>query len=159
MNRRVLINLVFFMVVFVVMMVWALNNIVTIDAVERPYTIRASSPRPPACGPNAEVTYLGVHYGRVSGVERRTGGVLITMKIDRGKDLPEGAIASIFRKSAIGEPYIDFAPPPDAEEPTGTIRGGDGDPAGADAVPLEFSELLRSASGSWGASTRRRPGA
>ncbi len=146
MSRRVRINLVFFMAVFVVMMVWAINNIVTIDAVERPYTIRGEFAQASGVRANAEVTYLGVHYGRVSGVERRTGGVLITMKIDRGKDLPEGAIASIFRKSAIGEPYVDFTPPPDAEEPTGTIRSGDVIPQERTRVPLEFSELLRSAS-------------
>ncbi len=32
MNRRVLINLIFFNVVFGVMIFWAVNNIVTIDA-------------------------------------------------------------------------------------------------------------------------------
>jgi phospholipid/cholesterol/gamma-HCH transport system substrate-binding protein len=138
-NRRVVINLAFFMGVFAVMLVWALNNIVTIDAVERPYTIQGEFAQASGVRANAEVTYLGVHYGRVSGVERRTGGVLITMKIDRGKDLPEGAIASIFRKSAIGEPYVDFTPPPDAEEPTGTIRGGDVIPQERTRVPLEFS--------------------
>ena len=146
MNRRILINLVFFVGVFVVMMVWALNNIVTLDAVERPYTITGEFAQASGVRSNAEVTYLGVHYGRVSKVERRTGGVLITMKIDRGKDLPADAIASIFRKSAIGEPYIDFTPSPDADVPTGTLEGGDRVPQERTRVPLEFSELLRSAS-------------
>lgn len=145
MNRRILINLVFFAGVFLVMVVWALNNIVTLDAVERPYTIKGEFAQASGVRANAEVTYLGVHYGRVSGVERRMGGVLVTMKIDRGKELPEGAIASIFRKSAIGEPYIDFTPPPDADEPLGTIESGDVIPQERTRVPLEFSELLRSA--------------
>jgi phospholipid/cholesterol/gamma-HCH transport system substrate-binding protein len=110
-NRRVLINLVFFNVVFGVMLLWAVNNLVTLDAVERPYTIYGDFDQAAGVRSDAEVTYLGVNYGRVSGVERREGGVRVTMKIQRDKHIPAGSTARIFRKSAIGEPYIDFAPP------------------------------------------------
>ncbi len=146
MNRRVFINLVFFNLVFGVMLLWAVNNIVTIDAVERPYTITGDFAQAAGVGPDAEVTYLGVHYGRVSKVERRTGGVHISMKIDRNKDIPAGSIARIFRKSAIGEPYVDFAPPEPFDEDAGNIRKGENIPQERTTVPLEFSELLRSAS-------------
>ena len=148
MSRRVLINLVFFNVVFGVMLFWAVNNIVTLDRIERPYTITGDFAQAAGVQANAEVTYLGVHYGRVSSVERRAGGVRITMKIDRGKDIPAG----------LDRPRSSASPPSASPTSTScrrrTLRGGRR-PASSRAttsrserttVPLEFSELLRSAS-------------
>ena len=150
MNRRILINLVVFLAVFVIMLVWAVNNIVTLDLIERPYTIAGRFEQASGVKANAEVAYLGVHYGRVSSVERVPGGVDITMKIDRGELIPKGSIARIFRKSAIGEPYIDFVPPddfdPEVADDDDYLSKGAVIPIADTRVPLEFSELLRSAS-------------
>lgn len=147
MNRRTLINLIFFNGVFALMLFWAANNIITVDRIERPYEISGDFAQASGVKTNAEVTYLGVHYGRVSGVERIPGGVNVTMKIDRGKDIPAGSIARIFRKSAIGEPYIDFQPPEDFDRESGArIEPGERVPIDRTTTPLEFSELLRSAS-------------
>jgi phospholipid/cholesterol/gamma-HCH transport system substrate-binding protein len=145
-SRRTLINLVFFNGVFLVMLVWAAGNLVTIDRLEHPYTITGDFIQASGVRANAEVTYLGVHYGRVSDVARRPEGVRITMKIDKGKDIPSGSIARVFRKSAIGEPYIDFRPPDDFTKGGPRIEPGANVPLSRTTVPLEFSELLRSAS-------------
>lgn len=147
MSRRTLVNLIFFNAVFAVLLVWAAANIVTLDFLERPYEITGDFEQASGVTPDAEVTYLGVNYGRVGEVERTDDGVRITMKIDRGKEIPAGSIARIWRKSAIGEPYIDFVPPEgyDADEP-GRIEPGGHVPVERTTVPLEFSELLRSAS-------------
>jgi phospholipid/cholesterol/gamma-HCH transport system substrate-binding protein len=144
-NRRVAINLGVFAAVFALMLYWAVNNIITIDSLERPYAISGEFAQAAGVRADSEVTYLGVHYGRVSSVERRIGGVRINMKIERGKELPAGAIARIFRKSAIGEPYIDFVPPSGDDTPKGRIHKGEVIPLARTTVPLEFSELLRSA--------------
>jgi phospholipid/cholesterol/gamma-HCH transport system substrate-binding protein len=148
MSRRTLINLIFFNAVFALMLFWAINNIITVDRVERPYTITGDFAQAAGVKANAEVTYLGVHFGRVSGVRRTPGGVSVTMKIDRERDIPAGSIARVFRKSAIGEPYIDFVPPDTyTKDSTERIEPGDNVPLNRTTVPLEFSELLRSASG------------
>jgi phospholipid/cholesterol/gamma-HCH transport system substrate-binding protein len=148
MSRRTLINLIFFNAVFALMLFWAVNNIITVDRVERPYTITGEFAQAAGVKANAEVTYLGVHFGRVSGVQRTPGGVEVTMKIDRQRDIPAGSIARVFRKSAIGEPYIDFVPPESyVKGSTDRIEPGDNVPLERTTVPLEFSELLRSASG------------
>ena len=42
MSRRVAINLVAFLGVFVLMLWWAVNNIITFDFIERPYSITLS---------------------------------------------------------------------------------------------------------------------
>jgi len=147
MSRRTLINLVFFNAVFLAMLVWAAGNIVTVDRLERPYTITGDFEQAAGVRANAEVTYLGVHYGRVTDVDRTGEGVSVTMKIDRGKEIPAASIARIFRKSAIGEPYIDFVPSDeyDEDDPV-ALEAGDNVPLDRTTVPLEFSELLRSAS-------------
>jgi len=151
MSKRTVANLIFFLFVFLVMCLWAVQNIVVIDAINKPYTITGEFKAASGILPNAEVAYLGVHYGRISSVESVTGGVKMTMKIDRDKkDIPKKAIARIFRKSAIGEPYVDFQPPDgfDAKsaQPSDFLRDGDSVPIDQTQNPLEFSELLRSAS-------------
>jgi len=145
-NRRVLINLAFFTFLFLLMVAWAVQSIVSVEQIERPYRLRADFVNAFGVGPNAEVTYRGVPYGAVTSVERRPGGVRINMKVKRDLKLPEGSHAAILRKSAIGEPYIDL------EAPDGFTGGGPYMakdsliPMDRTSVPLEFSELLRSAS-------------
>lgn len=151
MSRRTVVNLVFFVFVFLVMCVWAVQNIVSLDYIDKPYTVTGDFHAASGVLPNAEVAYLGVHYGTVTDVKPIVGGVTITMKFDRErKDVPKTAIARIFRKSAIGEPYIDFKPPdgfdPSHAQPTDYLRAGDHIPMDQTQNPLEFSELLRSAS-------------
>jgi phospholipid/cholesterol/gamma-HCH transport system substrate-binding protein len=144
-NKRTLINLIWFNMIFAVLLFWAFNNIVSWDRLEQPYTITGDFEQAAGVRANAEVTYLGVHYGRVSGVERRDDSVRMTMKIDKDKQIPEGTVARVFRKSAIGEPYIDFQPTEDYEEDVFLDEGANV-PIERTTVPLEFSELLRSAS-------------
>lgn len=149
---RVLINLAVFGVVFLVMVVWAVNNVITIDRVERPYDLTVYADAASGVSTNAEVAYLGVHYGRVADVVLVDRGVRIEMLIDRGREIPIGSVPRIFRKSPIGEPYIDFNPPADLDSATAEYYEDDdevvdaaGEPLRA-TVPLEFSELLRTAS-------------
>src|SRR3989441_7666354 len=103
MSKRTIANLVFFLFVFLVMCLWAVRNMVTIDAIDKPYTITGEFTAASGILPNAEVAYLGVHYGRVTDVTRETGEsscgqlngapvigcVKMTMKIDNNKrDIP-----------------------------------------------------------------------
>jgi phospholipid/cholesterol/gamma-HCH transport system substrate-binding protein len=145
MSRRVIFNLVLFTVMFFVMLYWATNNVVSYDKIDKPYRLSAEFANAFGVLPNAEVTYLGVAYGKVTSVERINDGVLIRMQIKRGKKIPAGSSANISRKSAIGEPYIDFAPPAGGGHGH-TYASGARVPMKNTSVPLEFSELLHSAS-------------
>lgn len=145
-NKRVLINLAVFGSIFAALVVWSIGNVVTVDAIERPYEITAEFPYASGILPRAEVAYLGVHAGDVKRVERVPGGVEITLQIDRDRRIPADATASIFRKSAVGEPYIDFFPPAAYDGGGPYLEAGDVVPAERTTNPLEFSELLRSAS-------------
>jgi phospholipid/cholesterol/gamma-HCH transport system substrate-binding protein len=147
MSRRVLVNLSVFLAIFAFMVVWSVRNVVSIEAIDRPYELTAELPSASGILPRAEVAYLGFHFGTVSDVERVPGGVVVTMKIDRDRRIPAGSTANVFRKSAVGEPYIDFFPPSDYEGDEGPyLEPGDNVPQELTTTPLEFSELLRSAS-------------
>lgn len=147
MNRhvRVAVNLSVFSLLLVLMVGWTVRNVVSVDRIEQPYLLSAEFPNAFGILPNAEVTYLGVSAGSVTNVERINGGVRIDLAIKRETRIPDGSTASVLRKSAIGEQYIDFDPPAAAESSGGYYE--DGDVLGMDqtTVPLEFSELLRSA--------------
>ncbi|MGH9245911.1 MAG: MCE family protein [Acidimicrobiales bacterium] len=147
-TRRTLINLAFFSLVFFTLVVWAVRNIVTIDQIDRPYELTGDFAAASGVLPTAEVTYLGVQYGRVSDVERTPDGVRVTMLIDRDRQIPAGADAFIFRKSAVGEPYVDFRLPEGAafDDDAPVYEAGDHVPLERTEIPLEFADLLRSAS-------------
>lgn len=149
---RIGINIVVFVGVFFAFVVWAFNNVVSWDRLDQPYNVVVHADGASGVAANAEVAYLGVHYGRVSSVELEDGGVRINMKIDKDRRIPIGSVPRIFRKSPIGEPYIDFNPPADLDpasaeyyEDGDEVVDAQGNPLRA-SVPLEFSELLRTAS-------------
>jgi phospholipid/cholesterol/gamma-HCH transport system substrate-binding protein len=145
-NRRTAFNLAFFTLVAAAFFVWALTNLVKVNAIKRPYNVRATFASAVGLLPNSEVDYLGVTYGTVGSVKRVDGGAEVTMKINRGKKIPLDSQASIFRKSALGEQYIEFTPP-DGYKGGGPFYPKDASiPMSRTTVPLEFSELLRSAS-------------
>jgi phospholipid/cholesterol/gamma-HCH transport system substrate-binding protein len=146
MSRRVAINLLAFLAVFVLMLWWAVNNIISFEFLERPYQVTGEFAATAGVSSGSEVAYLGVNHGAVRSVESVDGKVLITMSLDRDKEIPAGSKARIFRKSAIGEPYIDFEPPEDYGGDGPFLEAGEVIPLDRTSVPLEFSELLRSAS-------------
>ena len=145
MNRRTIANLVTFFVVGGLFFAWAATSLVKLDAINNPYKVKADFSNTVGLLPGSEVDYLGVTFGTVSAVERIDGGVRVTMKVDKNKKVPMNSSANIFRKSALGEQYIEFDPPP------GYTSGGPYYaknaliPMSRTTVPLEFSELLRSA--------------
>lgn len=149
MSKRTIANLGVFLFVFVVLLWWATSNILSVRALEKPYSIKAQFPAASGVLPKAEVAYLGVHYGTVTDVSREPGQVIVTMDIQRGKRIPKESIARIFRKSAIGEPYIDFQPTERFDPKAGDdayYAKGDTVPQDKTQNPIEFSELLKTAS-------------
>ncbi|MBW3668843.1 MAG: MCE family protein [Actinobacteria bacterium] len=146
MNRRVLLNILTFTVASALMVGWALSNVVSVDRLEKPYPLSVELANTFGVGENAEVTYLGVKFGSIDGVERVPGGAVADLRIERDKRIPAGSVAHVLRKSVIGEPYIDFAPPEGYTGDDGPFyEAGARIPQERTTVPLEFSELLRSA--------------
>ncbi|MEV5827660.1 MCE family protein [Spirillospora sp. NPDC052242] len=137
---RIVVNLVFFAVLGVVLAVWALRSIISIDALERPYHVTVEFATSPGLRADQEVTHLGVHVGTVGAVELRDGHVDVRLDLDRGTDVPAGAGARVLRKSAIGEPYIELTPP--ARPAKQDLRDGDRIPVARTESTVDYQQLF-----------------
>ncbi|NED55982.1 MCE family protein, partial [Micromonospora aurantiaca] len=69
MNRRLTINLAAFGLLAVVMLVWAFNNVIRFDFIDRPYHITVEFESSPGLHPNFEVDYLGLRIGKIDSVK------------------------------------------------------------------------------------------
>ncbi|WP_410876212.1 MlaD family protein [Nocardia sp. A7] len=61
-------------------------------------------------GPNSPVLLAGVQVGRTESVRKQSGGVLVRLRIDTRYRIPVSSEVRIEQLSALGEPYIAFAP-------------------------------------------------
>ena len=144
--RRVWVNLAAFFGLFALLVNWAVRNVLTLDFIERPYTITATFASSPGLRANVEVTYLGVRVGTIDRVQLESTGVVADIDVDRHARLPSGITAAVRRKSAVGEPYIALEPPPGYAGEGPFIDRDDRYqiPVEATTVPLAYGELFTS---------------
>jgi phospholipid/cholesterol/gamma-HCH transport system substrate-binding protein len=142
--RRVWINLGVFFALFAWLCLWAVQNVITLDVVERPYTITAAFDSAPGLRENVEVTYLGVRVGTIQELSLEQREVVVSLGIDKDTDLPVGITAAIRRKSAVGEPYVALEPPEGYEGGGATIDHDAGYPIPIEStsVPLAYGDLF-----------------
>ncbi len=79
-----------------------------------PFTVKAHFPSSGGIFTNAEVTYRGVTVGRVGTLHLTKDGVIVDLKIDKGKKIPARTHAQVEELSAVGEQYVDLRPYTDA---------------------------------------------
>ncbi|HEY3502546.1 MAG TPA: MlaD family protein [Actinocatenispora sp.] len=88
---------------------------------------------------NASVTYRGSPVGKVTGVDLTDHKVRVSMRIDRGVQIPRDLRAVVADRSAVGEQYLDLRPN------TGSgpyLAAGDTIPASRTGTPLPTETLL-----------------
>ena len=137
---RIVINLIFFAGLGVVLAIWAVRSIISIDALDRPFHVTAEFSTSPGLNPDLEVTHLGVRVGKVGEVKLRKGHVAVRLDLDRGVRVPAGVGARVLRKSAIGEPYIELTQPRQAG--TAVLKEGDHIPVARTAPTVDYQELF-----------------
>ncbi|MEV4071459.1 MCE family protein [Nonomuraea fuscirosea] len=141
MRHRILLNLGFFVLLGIVMTVWAFSTIIKLDAIERPYRVSAEFVSSPGLIRGFDVAYLGVRVGKIGDVRLAPGKIVVGLDIDREIRLPKGVTAEVRRKSAIGEPYVELSPP--AAGVTGPVlAAGDTIPLARTTVPLDYKKLF-----------------
>ncbi|MEU8249149.1 MlaD family protein [Nonomuraea sp. NPDC048916] len=141
MNNRIYLNLGFFVVLGVVMTVWAFSTIIKVDAITRPYRVSAEFASSPGLMRGFDVAYLGVRVGKIGEVRLATGKIVVGLDIDKEIRLPKGSTAEVRRRSAIGEPYVELSPP--ATGVTGaSLAPGDVIPMTSTSVPLDYRKLF-----------------
>jgi phospholipid/cholesterol/gamma-HCH transport system substrate-binding protein len=144
--RRIWINLAAFLGLFVLLLWWAVGNVISLDQIERPYRVTATFDSSPGLQANVAVTYLGVQVGTIDRVALEDGAVQVDLDIERGRRIPRGVHAAVRRKSAVGEPYVSLEMPagyggggPFIEEDEGYAI-----PIESTSVPLSYAELFDS---------------
>ncbi|HET7736171.1 MAG TPA: MlaD family protein [Nocardioidaceae bacterium] len=86
-----------------------------------------------------QVTYRGVKIGEVGKMTPREGGVVVTLNLDEGTELPLDAPMYVHNGSAVGEQYLDFEPVSDDgpyAEQGAVFRGS------ADTLPIDEADLI-----------------
>ncbi|WP_141581987.1 MCE family protein [Actinomadura sp. WMMA1423] len=141
MNRRLTINLAAFGVLAALMVLWAFNNVVRFDFIDRPYHITVEFESSPGLHPNFEVDYLGLRVGKIDSVRLAKDKVVVRLDMERGVKIPQGVTAAAARKSAVGEPVVELTPGPGrADAPP--MRPGTVIPVSQTKVPPKYGDLF-----------------
>lgn len=72
------------------------------------YEITVALPESAGLYSGAPVTYRGVTVGQVKGIVLADSGVVATLSLEEGRQIPQDAVAEVANASVIGEPGIDF---------------------------------------------------
>lgn len=141
-DKRVIVNFGVFLLLGVLLVIWAAFNIIRLDAVERPFRVTAAFETSPGLRPDFQVAFLGVQIGTIDKVELKDREAVVTLKLFRGTDLPRNVRAAVRRQSAVGEPYVDLIPPGTGREGSERLAEGDHISIESTEVPVAYSELF-----------------
>jgi phospholipid/cholesterol/gamma-HCH transport system substrate-binding protein len=140
-NRRIYLNLGFFVALGIVMTIWAFSTIIKLDAITKPYRVSAEFVSSPGLIRGFDVAYLGVRVGKIGDVRLAPGRIVVGLDIDKEIRLPKAVTAEVRRKSAIGEPYVELSPPATGVNGP-TLAAGDVIPLAKTSVPLDYKKLF-----------------
>jgi len=139
-RRTVKIQLAVFVGITVIGILYAGLSLIGLDAIKRPYTVKADFASSGGIFTGAEVTYRGVRVGVVGPMRLTHEGVIADLKIDRDVEIPaNGTMAVVANKSAVGEQYVDIRPPSSGGP---FLRNGDTIPRANTRLPIEISQVL-----------------
>jgi virulence factor Mce-like protein len=128
---------VVFLLCIALTMTWILHTPVT----HRPDDISISMPRTGGLFEGSAATYRGVRVGQVTKIEIDGTGVVATVRLDNGAEIPKSSRAKVRSLSPVGEQYVDFQP-----KSAGGPYLSDGDRITATAEDLPVS-LAKAATG------------
>jgi phospholipid/cholesterol/gamma-HCH transport system substrate-binding protein len=77
------------------------------------YTVQVQMPDVQTLKVNSRVRVNDVNVGGVTKIERQGWHALVSVRLDRGVDLPENATATLGQTSLLGSVHIELAPPKD----------------------------------------------
>jgi phospholipid/cholesterol/gamma-HCH transport system substrate-binding protein len=103
------------------------------------YTVAADFATSGGIFTNAAVTYRGVQVGRVGDLTLRPDGVRVSLRLDRGTQVPASTRAVVSNRSAVGEQYVDLRPETDSGP---YLTEGSEIPRTRTGTPLPVEDLL-----------------
>jgi phospholipid/cholesterol/gamma-HCH transport system substrate-binding protein len=112
-TKRVRLQLIAFVVIAVVAVVYALFRFTDLGKVfgAEGYTVRMNLEESGGIFSNAEVTYRGYNVGRVGEIRLTREGLQVDLDIDpNSPEIPADLDAVVANRSAVGEQYVDLRP-------------------------------------------------
>lgn len=108
---RIYVNLVAFVVLFAVLVLWASNSVLNPGGFDSTYPVAVEFEDATGLRSGVEVTFRGVRVGEVDGVTVEPGFALADLRITADQTLPIDSTFAVRRRSAVGEPYVAIEPP------------------------------------------------
>ncbi|HEU5469582.1 MAG TPA: MlaD family protein [Actinophytocola sp.] len=142
-TRTVRLQLIAFLVIAVLAVVYALFRFTGLGAVfgDEGYTVRMNLTESGGIFSNAEVSYRGVNVGRVGEIRLTREGLQVDLEIDPdAPQIPADLDAVVANRSAVGEQYVDLRPRDD-EAPY--LTGDSVIPADRTRTPIGTDTVLR----------------
>ena len=106
------------------------------------YTVTMQLPESGGLYDTANVTYRGFEVGRVESVRLTDTGVLATLSLKSGIDIPSDLKAEVHSQTAIGETYVQLLPRNATSPP---LKDGDVIALADTSVPPDINDLLGAA--------------
>lgn len=131
---RLLLSAVGVVVVFVLAVGYIFAEVLDQPLTSRPDTIKVELAQSGGLFEGSGVTYRGVKVGKVTEIVPAAKGVVATVRLTSGTDIPKSSLARVRSLSPVGEQYLDFQPT--------TAEGPflqDGDTIGAESTDLPKS--------------------
>lgn len=99
------------LIVLLVAVSYIFAEVLDTPLTERPVTVDIELTQSGGLFEGSAATYRGVKVGKVTAVEpREGGGVLATVRLSAGTEIPTDTLARVRSLSPVGEQYVDFQP-------------------------------------------------
>jgi phospholipid/cholesterol/gamma-HCH transport system substrate-binding protein len=138
-RRTVKIQLVAFLVITVMGVLYAGFDLIGFNKLNPPYVVKVQLAASGGIFSNAEVTYRGVQVGRVGDLRLTPDGVEVDLRMEPDERVPRDTIAIVANKSAVGEQYVDLQP---RSSGAPYLRDGDVIELADTAIPIDIQTVL-----------------
>lgn len=135
-GNKLYLSLIGIIVILVLTVAYIFAAVLDQPLTSRPVQVKVELAQTGGLFEGSSVTYRGVKVGKVTGITPDKNGVVATVSITTGTDIPKDAIAKVRSLSPVGEQYLDFQP----ETEKGPFL------ADGDVIPAESTDLPKSLS-------------
>lgn len=136
---RLLLSALGVVLVFVVAVAYIFAEVLDQPLTSRPATVQVELARSGGLFEGSGVTYRGVKVGKVTEIVPAAEGVVATVRLTSGTDIPQRSRARVRSLSPVGEQYLDFQPMT-SEGPF--LQDGDTISAAATDLPESLSSTV-----------------
>lgn len=106
------------------------------------YTLNANFANGAGLYQGAEVNYLGSPVGTVKSLNLTPTGIHVVMSLETKVHIPNNSTATIASVSAVGEQYVELAPPTSGGASSTSFSSGDTIPLNRTSYPTDISSVL-----------------